>query len=447
MRYFFYYLGFLLILVSASDVKATALPDSISYVFVREQGKASVEVLQLKNTGTYDHSRYTPKRVYHDYGVYEIRHGKITFESNAKKREFSSVAGRTYYISGKGLFKTKVNALTGKESVMKPSDDPKYFNAWDYNPLTGKTIEESKQKPKLNAAAEAAAKKNAIIAYTKNYYVNLTATYVLPYKGIMEKSYCGPDCYSTIIDKAEVKWVQDTSAATLFNDFETVMHETIHRYNSEFPTPGMLGYLVEPGIEITVIPTETFRSAEVSQYAPEDASQKIFRYNTYLSDSSRLSTNVTGIYGLMDEFSAYHNGVRACVIAAQNAMAKGDTARAAGFISQAAGTYFAYYEFNLFIAWYLHTAKANYPEKYSELLGNNNLRLAYTLLDADFKETVDNLKRTSSLVQEQTGYDYLAFNEKTYAANPKQMLTKEKNYLESFKVKGATKSNYFTYVR
>jgi hypothetical protein len=375
-----------------------------------------------------------------------VRHGKISFVSKSKKRDFASVSGKTYFINKKGMFKSRFQAITGKSSVLHASDQPEYRNSWNFNPLTGTLMEAGKPKPKPSPAVDFAKQRELTANYTKNYYLNLAGTFAMPYKAMLEKSYCGPDCYSTMVNNAEVQWKQDTSANVLFNEFETVVHESVHLYNNSFATPGSFGYLVVPGIEISVVPTQPFRSSEVKWIAPADAGEKIFRYNTYLSDSSIVSANTIGIYGLMDEFSAYNNGVRACVVAAQNAMMKGDTAKAAGFIAQASGTYFAYYEFNLFIAWYIHTAKASYPEKYKELMANTNLRVAYTLIDANFKENIDNMKRTGDILQGKTGNDYFAFNEKQYTVYPKKLLEKEKIYLDAFRVKGVTQGNYFTFI-
>ncbi|HLG02508.1 MAG TPA: hypothetical protein VI731_02865 [Bacteroidia bacterium] len=432
--------------IAATESHANEEADSISYVLIKSSGRSSLDVLQLKNSGRYDHTRYTNKRIYHDYGVYELQRGKVTFESRSKKKEFPSVAGRTYYISKKGMFKTKGNALFGKKPMLVTSTDPEHRRGWDYNPLTGKTLEEMKPVPKVDPRLAEAKKREAVEIYTRNYYLNIAATYAPPYKWILDKAYCGPECFATVIDHAEIKWSQDTSSATLFNDFETVIHESTHKYNSTFPTPGLTGYLVEPGVEITVTPTPTFYSSEIKDYAPQNAQSEIFRYNTYLSDSSKLSGNVAGIYGLMDEYSAYHNGVKACVIAAQTAYQRGDTARAASFVAQAAGTYFAHYEFNLFVAWYLRAAKNQHPEIHQELLANKNLRVAFTLLDAGFKETNEQLKDISSKIKSATGTDHLASNELQYAAPAKKMLPKEKATLDSFRVKGVNKTNYFTYL-
>jgi hypothetical protein len=203
--------------------------------------------------------------------------------------------------------------------------------------------------------------------------------------------------------------------------------------------------MVIPEITIPVVATGAYHSCEFKKIVPVDASKNIFRYDTYVGDSSVVSANVSGIYGLMDEFSAYENGTRADVLAAKTALAKGDTVLARKFLSQAQGTYFAYYEFNLFIAWYLHYGKMNHMDLYKETMANNNLRLTYTLIDQEFASTLVDLKKTGVLAGE--GKNFLNYSESQYVAYPKQLLVKEQSYLNDFAIKGANEKNYLTYLK
>jgi hypothetical protein len=440
----------ILLLAILSPVALLANEDStaITHVFIHPAGKSSVTVLQLRQSGRYDYCRYTSKRIYHDHGVFQIRRGKIIFESKIKKREGVSLDRKTYFINKKGLFHSRVQAMTGSKSVLKTTTDAEYMNTWTYNPLTGKD-EAAEKKAKAEEAAKKTAADKAFSPanYIRNYYLNLTGDYASPYKAILDKSYSGPDSYKTTVNGTEKPWDKDTNAAVLFSSFETVIHESVHRYNATNAVSGKELYVIEPGLEIQAERTTVFASSEIKKFAPADASTKIFRYETYVSDKSAVSANTMGIFGLLDEFSAYHSGVKACVLAAHQALQKGDTAKAEGFVKQASQTYFAYYEFNLFMAWYLRTAKANHPETYKELMANSNLRVAYTLLDAEFKTTNENLTRVSAIIEKKTGRDSMEYYEKTYAAYPKKLVEKEKGTLDAFRVKGVTKGNYFTFLK
>ncbi|MBI3509355.1 MAG: hypothetical protein HY064_01725 [Bacteroidetes bacterium] len=417
---------------------------AIDQTFIHASGKTNLYVLQLKNDARYDYCRYTNKKTYHDWGIYSIVHGKISFESKNRRNGFNSVGGKTYFFSKKGMYKTRMDRMMKKKSVLEFSDDPDYKRDWAFNPIAGRSLEEDKTKTKPEALT-AEKRKAVCAAYAKKYFLGITADYASPYRGMLDQNYCGPDCYSETIGNTYLDWNLDTSATKLFSDFETVIHESTHHVNSDYD--GGMHYLVEPGIIIKVPVTDDFHSSEFKNIVPKGAAEKIFRYNTYVSDSSIVSANVSGIYGLLDEYSAYNAGVRASTLAAQSALQKGDTALASQFISQASGTYFAYYEFNLFTAWYLHEAKIYHPETYTQLMANTDLRVVYTLLDSEFSATVDNFKRTSAIIEKSTATDYYSYNETTYAAYPKQLLVKEKPYLDNFRVKGVTTTNYFTFLK
>ncbi|HEU4717961.1 MAG TPA: hypothetical protein VFU15_09005 [Bacteroidia bacterium] len=432
---------------------ANADEDSLTVekAFVHQAGRNNLYVLQLKKGGQYDYTRYTDKKLYHDFGVFRIRHGKISFESKSQKRTFASVGGKTYFMNKKGLYKKRMDEIRDKKSAMKFTDDPSYKKSWSFNPVAGRVMEPD-GKPVVKPAApktntdDVATKNKKITDYTEAFYVSMAGRFASPYKALLETDYTGPDTFFKLQNNQPVTWNYDTTKSALQDDFETIIHESTHTFIHTNAGGGNFSYLVQPGLSVNVTPTPAFHSSEIKALAPADATKRIFRYGTYVSDSSVVTANLDGIYGLMDEFTAYENGTRSSVIAAQNAMQQGDTALASSLVSQAGGTYFAYYEFNLFMAWYLHEAKLKHPDDYKAIMANTNLRVAYTLVDAEFAQTITDLKRTSAIVQKKTGTDYLAYNEKTYAAYPKELLVKEKTYLDAFRVKGVTNSNYFTFV-
>lgn len=436
---------FFALLLPFSFLHADEDSTAVNQAFIHQQGKTYLYVLQLKGNSRYDYMRYDKKHSYHDWGIYKIFHGKITFESKNRKHGFNSVGGKTYFYSPtKGMFKTRMDRMMHKRSVLDPTDDASYKGAWNFNPLAGKILDKDLPKPATPVLTDDQIR-NMKAAYAKKYYINLAGVYSSPYKGILEEAYCGPESYRTTVGDEYVAWTMDTTANKLFSDFETVIHESTHQY--ERGGTHSYRYMIEPGVNIDVDQTVAFKSEEVKLILPADSKTKIFRFDPYVTDSSIVSSNVDGFYGLMNEFCAYNSGVRAATLAAQSALQKGDTALASKFINQASGTYFAFYEFKLFMGAYLHQAKMHHADMYKELMANTNLRVAYTLLDDEFSSSVDNFKRTSDIIQKSTGVDSYAFNEKTYAAYPKQLLTKEKSYLDAFRVKGVTNSNYFTFVK
>lgn len=277
--------------------------------------------------------------------------------------------------------------------------------------------------------------------YAKQFFINNIHKYAPEYDSLLYKNYCGPGMYKTYIGGKHVEWIGDTTFLHLINDYETVVHESTHGFNVS------IGYLnkkwrekimVEPGITIFYDDTRTFTSAQFSVIVPSDASKKIFRYNSYVGYSSTVSANLSGIYGLIDEFSAYRNGCHASLVSTLKAIELKQDKHRDYFFEQSCGTYFAYYEFRLFIAWFL-----DYGEKYQnpiwkEIMNNKNLRIAFTLIDDLFLEDIKLIKQLQDKLK-YYGYDYY---ERTYVDYLRQLIPNWQHNIDDFKIKGVNKLNW-----
>jgi len=284
--------------------------------------------------------------------------------------------------------------------------------------------------------------------YVKSFFLSNIKKYSPTYLSVIEESYCGPGCYLRVVNNQTVSWNNDTTYKELINDYSTMVHETTHHYN------GAGGYnweknfwnsrvLVEPGITISYEQTPTFHSELFISIVPKEAPKKIFRYGTYVGRGADPSANLSGIYGLMDEFSAYKNGTRVSIEAANTAIKLNDKEKIEIFEQKAIGEYFAYYEFRLFIAWYLEYAQKNKPDIYKKIMANTNLRVAYTLLDDGFLNDIKDLEK---LVKKYPIYSY-EYNEKEYAQYVKDLLVDHEKTLIKFRIEGVTKLNYKDFLK
>ncbi len=440
-----YFLALFLFLLPLAEINAES-NDSITHVFVKKSGKNNLYVLQLKENGSYNHTRYTDKKTYHDYGTYTIRHGKIVFKSDNKKRGFSSVGNKTLFINADGIYPTRIKACTHKKPVVETSTDSKYRNDWSNNPFmptasnntNGSNASIDSEIPKPDPNNYSYDKDFDPAAFVKSYYRSTTEKYAPAYTSIIDQHYCGPGCYFSVVNGKMVAWSGDTTTQPLFNNFETTIHETVHHVN------GIYDCLIQPGLVIDMGRTDVFESSEFRAIVPAGGADKIFRYDTYVSEDSKVGANVCGIYGLMDEFSAYQNGCTASAIAAQTALDLGDKATAKKFLSQARGTYFAYYEFSLFIAWYLEYAEKQYPAMHAKFMANKNLRVAFTLNEVNFQNTIAKL---AALDKKLENSEISEFDSKTgYGTFTKEELPKHESTLQSFRVKGVTTVNYKTFL-
>jgi len=147
----------------------------------------------------------------------------------------------------------------------------------------------------------------------------------------------------------------------------------------------------------------------------------LFRFDTYIGDNSNTSANVSGIYGLLEEFSAYYHGCNTSFILYNNvkntsefddyllpeqSIWGGDSIDIDGSIvypdsiakkrqylltslaTDCMGHYASYYEFNIFIGAYLKYTKTHLPGMYYNILNNNQFRYAYKMIDDNFSKLV-----------------------------------------------------------
>ncbi|MGL4598547.1 MAG: hypothetical protein ACRCYO_13600, partial [Bacteroidia bacterium] len=88
----------------------------------------------------------------------------------------------------------------------------------------------------------------------------------------------------------------------------------------------------------------------------------------------------------------------------------------------------------------LHAAEVKHPETYKQLMVDKKLRVAFTLLDASFKETIAKIDLLETKINRRGIYSYER-NERTKAYCLKQLQTEEK-WLTKFKIKECTRANY-----
>lgn len=263
----------------------------------------------------------------------------------------------------------------------------------------------------------------------------------------------------------------------LLEKFNTVVHESCHGYNFRIGLKSNWnsdGYFISPGITIAAYRGNYFPSTVLNNVVPKDQQKKIFRYDTYVSGSSNNSATTQGVYGFLDEFASYYHGSRVdfdmfpffetlCPYTDATCWVQ-------GYLSSMQSTLYAYYEFRLFIAWYLLYAEQREQKVFNELMTNQNLRVAYTLLDDLFKKLIDDyfdvrrkliekLNAAGSNIELTDEYIYIVTifgsgNSKSGTGIPDDDMNylkslfkaKENSMLDRFRVKGVTLSNYHQFL-
>lgn len=212
------------------------------------------------------------------------------------------------------------------------------------------------------------------------------------------------------------QYVDEYSERDLLKSYATVIHELLHSFNNT--KNNTHNYFIEKGIQINVPFTSVYNSKELNKMISKNIQDSIFRYGLYVGGKSVLpglgkipDLNTTkenevmsiqlGIYGLLEEFSAYYFGNLAIYEMYEyylNRGAKQEIEIWKDYKAEVQEEWIAYYEFQLFISWYLIYAKKNYPTMYKQLYENNALRIVYTLIEQKYATLLKESKQKIKLV-------------------------------------------------
>ena len=394
-------------------------------VFTYGNKKSNLYILRLYGNGHYEHLFCTKSNVKVDSGTFALKYLKLTFTSKTRKHGNQSLANTCFYMKRNLLFEKRWEALLGTNCLATTTHDSNYFKSIEFNPLNPSYLDVQE----ISIVKEKYPNDQA-----KVYFMKLLNDFAPSYKKFIDTNYCGPGCYFVVANNSSVAASKDTTNDQLIHSFNTVVHESTHHFNSSSQIS------IEPSIIIHFKRTATYNSNKFITVVPAEAVKKIFRYESYVGANSGVTANLWGIYGIMDEFSAYRNGTKASIDAALAAKSVKNEKRTLDFLSEALPTYFAYYEFRLFISWYLEYGAKYQPILHKSLMENINFRVAFTLLEQGFKEDIAIMeKMVAENPSLKWSYD---FYETDYVAYCKELLVAQEKTLSSFRIAGVTAQNY-----
>ena len=221
--------------------------------------------------------------------------------------------------------------------------------------------------------------------------------YAPDYVPMLESSYSSPNSWSRTVGGVPTPANFNANDKNdVIAEFETIIHESTHHKNTRD------GIYLGPNKYLLFTDAEKndvqyfYKSELIADFLPIDAEEKIFRFETYIGEGSGVSANLSGIFGLMDEYSAYQNGCSAALVAYDNALQEKDTTLAITFFKDALATYYAYYEFNSFIGAYLKYGKTKEPIIYQKIMNNTTLRRAYSINTIEFEKAIATLNSQSN---------------------------------------------------
>lgn len=209
-------------------------------------------------------------------------------------------------------------------------------------------------------------------------------------------------------DKKDVLYYTNGSTVKLIlEDFATIIHEFFHSTDTKETTLNQFSYGINHTIRINVPGTKCFESSEVNSMLSKGIRDSVFRYGLYMGNDKVLAGGLDvqkevgegvasvkqGIYGIMEEYFAYKNGFNAQLdlFGFYNSLPQETEGLWKDYFTEANNGTIAFYEFQLFVSWYLVYAKENHPNQYDEILNNKPLRVAFTLLHDEFSSSINRL--------------------------------------------------------
>ena len=261
--------------------------------------------------------------------------------------------------------------------------------------------------------------------------------YAPDYVPMLESSYSSPNSWSRTVGGVPTPANFNANDKNdVIAEFETIIHESTHHKNTRD------GIYLGPNKYLLFTDAEKndvqyfYKSELIADFLPIDAEEKIFRFETYIGEGSGVSANLSGIFGLMDEYSAYQNGCSAALVAYDNALQEKDTTLAITFFKDALATYYAYYEFNSFIGAYLKYGKTKEPIIYQKIMNNSTLRRAYSINTIEFEKAIATLNSQSNRLKSnyklvKSSMEYYKTKYEVYA---KSCMTSFQPELTSFKL-------------
>ena len=223
-------------------------------------------------------------------------------------------------------------------------------------------------------------------------FIDATNKFFPEYTAIVTNSYANPEQYIRREDNKVMEFENDTTDKNVQENLLTVLHESIHQKNYELSNEYICGYYIGDNqfsqvyFDDSFYPSEDLRltidSAELDALSIHQSNL----VNTYLF-SDVFFSNSEGIYGLLNEFTAYAHGSKAAINQLKCVESKIELKKE--FFSNVYDIPNLYYTFNIMIGWYLEHAIKCRPELVNVLNNDLKLRKAYTKINQLFEQQLE----------------------------------------------------------
>jgi hypothetical protein len=465
-----------------------------SVLYEKILNKQKVERLWIYKNGNYLLACYEKNRIGIDSGNIIKKGKEIRFASKSNSGIESHLRAGVLYNHKLGLSVYKYAFQNKKNDIWMFATDQS--QNWKFNPVGRDTINETeyyrtctkliykrvnqnmkalreeermrKIQVELAQKQKKEDEKIAIDGY-KKAYLELTNSFLPEYSALMNIYYCGPGCFEQAESSfvyyggldSVFSWSHYNSEAQRLAHFDVTIHETAHKsmYEARVKCNNQLKgidnstnqkykfVILNSKREFIECDYEPLPQANgMKSYIPEAflpqeemfffkkiiTSKKSPRLQTYIFEGN-TSANVNGIYGMLDEFSAYYHGTNAIWMLYE----RNDTLFSKFQYEDLKNTIsscIAYYEFSLYIAWYLNYLKYEHPQKFASLYDNVNLRRVFTDLEFEFGKLVAIVE--NKITQIGNINDYYKTDIKSISEGLKAELENSQDILNELRIRG-----------
>ncbi|MCX7743790.1 MAG: hypothetical protein N2167_04405 [Flavobacteriales bacterium] len=199
----------------------------------------------------------------------------------------------------------------------------------------------------------------------------------------------------------------------------TVLHEMQHGMDNiieNTDSTNTYKYFLFENCIIYVPQSRFFQTDLLNNMIPKSLSDSIFRFNIYVGNKNQISDYKKylrinsggtvsysihhGIFGLIEEFLAYYRGLQVLSniypyfkkqlqsLNSSSIEKKQELGIFKYYVLQECN---AFYEFQLFIAWYLQYASMNNKEAYQGFYSNIPLRIVFSYIHNSYKQLIDTM--------------------------------------------------------
>ena len=282
-----------------------------------------------------------------------------------------------------------------EKPLMSATVDPSFYKETNFNPLRGEYYFGRLGYSGGSLNSSCSTKYLSVNTYIKQKYIEVTQEHIPEYEDLITNSFAGPSSLTKYIDDKPVRTKTDTSDTHLAGLFETVIHESIHQKNYELTSDSLYGYYISES-KSSFVPFDESLYTSDALYESIDTNE-FFGFNAFSFHiineylfNTELVSNKLGIYGILNEFTAYAHEAKVALKLSQLNLDSTTSKLSSNALFNVKSIPNFYYSFNIMIGWYLEYAKLYDDEAYQKMYANQELRKAYTEINNLFENSINN---------------------------------------------------------